>query len=524
MPRPSASRKWRSAGTDDSDACAELDPTVDVARSELRGWRPHDRRPCERRACSRPAHRDPGRQRRRQERLDAAHARVTEADFGRDRMARAGSGAFASPPGHGIPATGDAASLRARQCSVRIKARRVRGARARRPRGARGRGFVPAGASAGAGALRWRAAAPRTCARLVVAPRGAVPRRAHRQPRSHRKPRDRGRDRRSARGWNQGRDDDAQPRPGAPAGRRGPVHPPGAAGRARAGGAFLQATCFGRSRGLHKRRTTVGLITRILLVLMLALPAQAQDKFITVASTTSTEQSGLFKHLLPVFEKKTGIQVRVVALGTGQALDLGKRGDADVAFVHDKAAEEKLVAEGFFVDRREVMYNDFIIVGPKSDPAKAKGADVVAGLKHIAGAKAPFASRGDKSGTHAAELRLWKDAGIDPSQGKGGWYRETGSGMGPTLNTASGMNAYALTDRGTWLSFKNRGDLVIVVEGDKRLFNQYGVMLVNPSKHAHVKKAEGMAFINWVTSAEGQKVIADYKIGGEQLFFPNAKK
>jgi tungstate transport system substrate-binding protein len=268
----------------------------------------------------------------------------------------------------------------------------------------------------------------------------------------------------------------------------------------------------------------VGLIARILLVLLMALPVHAQQKFITVASTTSTEQSGLFKHLLPVFEQKTGVQVRVVALGTGQALDMGKRGDADVAFVHDKAAEEKLVAEGFFVDRREVMYNDFIIVGPKSDPAGAKGGDVAAGLKKIAEKKAPFASRGDKSGTHAAELRLWKEAGVDPAQGKGSWYRETGSGMGPTLNTASGMNAYALTDRGTWLSFKNRGDLVISVEGDKRLFNQYGVMLVNPAKHAHVKKAEGMAFMDWVTSAEGQKAIADYKIGGEQLFFPNAKK
>jgi len=267
-------------------------------------------------------------------------------------------------------------------------------------------------------------------------------------------------------------------------------------------------------------------LTRLILAALLCLSftAQAQQKFITVASTTSTEQSGLFKHLLPAFEKKTGIQVRVVALGTGQAIDLGKRGDADVAFVHDKEAEEKAVAEGSFVDRREVMYNDFVVVGPKSDPAKAKGRDVVAGLKKIAQAKAPFASRGDKSGTHSAELRLWKEAGIDPQQGKGSWYRETGSGMGPTLNTASGMNAYALADRGTWLSFKNRGDLAILVEGDKRLFNQYGVMLVNPQKHPNVKKSEGMAFINWVTSPEGQKTIADYKIGGEQLFFPNAKK
>jgi tungstate transport system substrate-binding protein len=267
-------------------------------------------------------------------------------------------------------------------------------------------------------------------------------------------------------------------------------------------------------------------LTRLILAALLCLSftAEAQQKFITVASTTSTEQSGLFKHLLPAFEKKTGIQVRVVALGTGQAIDLGKRGDADVAFVHDKEAEEKAVAEGSFVDRREVMYNDFVVVGPKSDPAKAKGRDVVAGLKKIAQAKAPFASRGDKSGTHSAELRLWKEAGIDPQEGKGSWYRETGSGMGPTLNTASGMNAYALADRGTWLSFKNRGDLAILVEGDKRLFNQYGVMLVNPQKHPNVKKSEGMAFINWVTSPEGQKTIADYKIGGEQLFFPNAKK
>jgi tungstate transport system substrate-binding protein len=264
-------------------------------------------------------------------------------------------------------------------------------------------------------------------------------------------------------------------------------------------------------------------VTRILIatLLWLSLPAHAQ-RFITVASTTSTEQSGLFKHLLPVFEKKTGIQVRVVALGTGQAIDLGKRGDADVAFVHDREAELKAVGEGAFVDRHEVMYNDFIIVGPKSDPAKAKGQDVVAGLKKIAQAKAPFASRGDRSGTHAAELRLWKDAGIDPQQGKGSWYRETGSGMGPTLNTASGMNAYALADRGTWLSFKNRGDLTILVEGDKRLFNQYGVMLVNPEKHPNVKKADGMAFLNWLISPEGQKTIADYKINGEQLFFPNA--
>ena len=254
------------------------------------------------------------------------------------------------------------------------------------------------------------------------------------------------------------------------------------------------------------------------------MPAANAQRFITVASTTSTEQSGLFKHLLPEFEKNSGIQVRVVALGTGQALDMGRRGDADVVFVHDKAAEEKLVAEGAFVDRRDVMYNDFVLVGPRSDPARVHGKDVVAALRAIAAAQAPFASRGDKSGTHAAELRLWKEAAVDPSQGKGGWYRETGSGMGPTLNTASGMNAYALTDRGTWLSFRNRGELGVLVEGDRRLFNQYGVMLVNPARHPHVKKADGAAFVDWVTAPEGQAAIAAYRIGGEQLFFPNAKR
>lgn len=254
-----------------------------------------------------------------------------------------------------------------------------------------------------------------------------------------------------------------------------------------------------------------------------AQSASAQGSFITVASTTSTEQSGLFKQLLPEFTKATGIEARVVALGTGQALDMGRRGDADVVFVHDKVAEDKFVADGWGVRRFEVMYNDFVIVGPKADPAKARGKDVIAGLKAIAAAKAPFASRADKSGTHAAELRYWKAAGVDPTQSKTTWYRETGSGMGPTLNTASGMNAYALADRGTWLSFKNRGELEIVVEGDQRLFNQYGVMLVNPAKHPHVKKEAGQKFVDWVISPEGQKAIAAYKIGGEQLFFPNAK-
>ena len=251
-----------------------------------------------------------------------------------------------------------------------------------------------------------------------------------------------------------------------------------------------------------------------------SIPAKAQG-FITVASTTSTEQSGLFKHLLPEFTKATGIEARVVAVGTGQALDMGRKGDADVVFVHDKVAEEKFVAEGFGVRRQEVMYNDFIIVGPKSDPAKARGKDVTAALKKIADTQSSFASRADKSGTHAAELRYWKAAGID--QPKGAWYRETGSGMGPTLNTAAGMDAYALADRGTWLSFRNRAGLVIVVEGDTRLFNQYGVMLVNPARHPHVKKDAGQKFIDWIVSPAGQTAIAGYRIEGQQLFFPNAR-
>jgi len=270
---------------------------------------------------------------------------------------------------------------------------------------------------------------------------------------------------------------------------------------------------------------------------LLATTGHAQDRYITVASTTSTEQSGLFGHLLPAFEKASGIKVRVVALGTGQALDMARRGDADVVFVHDKTAEEKFVAEGYGVRRQEVMYNDFVVVGPKTDPAKAAGKDILEALRRIAGqrsespgmqstetAKAPFVSRGDKSGTHAAELRYWKAAGIDLDKTKGPWYRDTGSGMGPALNTAASMNAYILADRGTWLSFKNRGDLGIVVEGDTKLFNQYGVILVNPAKHPHVKQADGQKFIDWVVSDAGQKSIADYKIGGEQLFFPNARK
>ena len=251
--------------------------------------------------------------------------------------------------------------------------------------------------------------------------------------------------------------------------------------------------------------------------------AAALAGFITVASTTSTEQSGLFRHLLPIFEAKTGIQVRVIALGTGQALDMGRRGDADVVFVHAKALEEKFVAGGYGVRRLEVMYNDFILVGPQSDPAKIRGTkDIAAALKGVAASRAPFASRGDNSGTHFAELELWKAAGVDLAAQKGPWYRDTGSGMGPTLNTAAGMNAYTLTDRATWLAFRNRGDLVVLAEGDRRLFNQYGVILVNPARHAHVKKDMAQAFIDWLVSPEGQQAIGGYKVGGEQLFFPNA--
>ncbi len=255
--------------------------------------------------------------------------------------------------------------------------------------------------------------------------------------------------------------------------------------------------------------------------------AIAEERIITVASTTSTEQSGLFGYILPIFEKDSGIKVRVVALGTGQALDTARRGDADVAFVHDKLAEEKFVAEGAGVERKEVMYNDFVLVGPKADPAKVAGKDIMEGLRRIANVEAAsrpsFVSRGDKSGTHAAELRYWKAAGVDLDKARGPWYRDTGSGMGPSLNMASSMNAYILADRGTWLSFKNRGELAILVEGDSRLFNQYGVILVNPAKHPHVKKEDGQRFIDWLISNAGQKAIADYKIGGEQLFFPNAK-
>ena len=247
------------------------------------------------------------------------------------------------------------------------------------------------------------------------------------------------------------------------------------------------------------------------------------DRHITVASTTSTENSGLFGHVLPVFERRTGIAVRVVALGTGQALDVGRRGDADVVFVHDKAAEERFVAEGAGIGRRDVMYNDFVLIGPENDPASVSGGrDIAVALRAIRDAKAPFVSRGDRSGTHAAELRLWRDAGIDIEAVQGDWYRETGSGMGAALNTASAMDAYILADRGTWLAFGNRGRLAVLVEGDRRLFNQYGVILVNPDRHPQVKRADAQAFIDWLVSPEGQSAIVGYRIDGEQLFFPNA--
>ena len=250
--------------------------------------------------------------------------------------------------------------------------------------------------------------------------------------------------------------------------------------------------------------------------------AFAQERTITVASTTSTEQSGLFGYLLPRFTSATGIGVKVVAVGTGQALDLGRRGDADVVFVHDKVAEQKFLAEGFGVKRFDVMYNDFVVIGPKADPAHIAGKDVAESLRKIAETKAAFVSRGDRSGTHEAELRLWKVAGIDLAAAKGDWYREIGQGMGAALNMASSANAYLISDRGTWLAFKNRGELAILTEGDRRLFNQYGVMLVNPAKHPDVKARDGQAFVDWLISSAGQKSISDYKVGGEQLFFVNA--
>ena len=254
-----------------------------------------------------------------------------------------------------------------------------------------------------------------------------------------------------------------------------------------------------------------------------ASPSVAQEKSIVVASTTSTQDSGLFGHILPIFKQKTGIDVKVVSQGTGQALDTGRRGDADVVFVHAKSAEEKFLSEGFGVKRFAVMYNDFVLIGPKADSAGIKGSkDIAASLKAIKDKAAPFISRGDRSGTHIAEINLWKAAGIDIEKNKGDWYKAIGQGMGAALNTSSASNAYVLADRGSWLAFKNRGDLLVSVEGDQRLFNQYGVMLVNPEKHPSVKKQFGQQFIDWLVSAEGQSAIAAYKINGEQLFYPNA--
>jgi tungstate transport system substrate-binding protein len=270
------------------------------------------------------------------------------------------------------------------------------------------------------------------------------------------------------------------------------------------------------------RKTSLALVGAIG-VALLSAQVVAQEKSIVVASTTSTQDSGLFEYLLPIFQHRTGIAVKVIAQGTGQALDTGRRGDADVVFVHAKSAEEKFLAEGQGVKRNPVMYNDFVLIGPKDDPAGIKGNDIAAALKSIKEKQAPFVSRGDRSGTHIAELALWnRDAGIDIDKDKGGWYKSIGQGMGAALNMASASNAYVLSDRGTWLSFKNKGDLQILVEGDKRLFNQYGVILVNPEKHPTVKKDLGQELIDWLLSPEGQKAIANYKINGEQLFYPNA--
>lgn len=273
------------------------------------------------------------------------------------------------------------------------------------------------------------------------------------------------------------------------------------------------------------RRAFLALAAAVLTTVFAGQPSLAEDKFIVVQSTTSTQNSGLFDYLLPIFQEKTGIEVRVVAVGTGQAIKNAANGDGDVLFVHSKPSEEKFVADGLGVSRSDVMYNDFVIVGPANDPAGVAGSkDVVESLKKIADAKAPFASRGDDSGTHKAELRLWKAAGIDPSEGSGDWYRETGSGMGATLNTGTGMGAYVMTDRATWISFGNKGDYKVAVEGDPILFNQYGIILVNPEVHAHVKADLGQQFVDWVLSKEGQQAIADYKVDGQQLFFPNSDK
>jgi tungstate transport system substrate-binding protein len=273
---------------------------------------------------------------------------------------------------------------------------------------------------------------------------------------------------------------------------------------------------------MFNRRTLIAAVAAA--AVLFGAPVSAQDKSIVVSSTTSTQDSGLFGYILPLFKQKTGIEVKVIAQGTGQALDTGRRGDSDVVFVHAKSAEQKFLAEGLGVKRYPVMYNDFVLIGPKSDPAGVKGMkDVAKALRMIKDKQAPFISRGDRSGTHLAELALWnKNAGIDIEKEKGPWYKSIGQGMGAALNTASASNAYVLSDRGTWISFKNKGDLVIAVEGDKRLFNQYGVMLVNPEKHPNVKKGLGQQFIDWLVSPEGQKAIANYTINGEQLFYPNA--
>jgi tungstate transport system substrate-binding protein len=276
---------------------------------------------------------------------------------------------------------------------------------------------------------------------------------------------------------------------------------------------------------MMRRRQAVAVLAGLACSVFLGPAGATAERYITVASTTSTENSGLFAYLLPIFQQETGIAVRVVALGTGQALDVGRRGDADVVFVHDREAEEQFIAEGHGTGRRDVMYNDFVLVGPRADPAGVTGGrDIAAALRAIRDAQAPFVSRGDRSGTHAAELRLWEAAGVDIAAARGPWYRETGAGMGASLNTASAMEAYLLADRGTWLSFRNRGTLGILVEGDRRLFNQYGVMLVNPERHPQVKKEEGQAFIDWLVSPEGQAAIAGYRINGEQLFYPDAER
>jgi len=276
---------------------------------------------------------------------------------------------------------------------------------------------------------------------------------------------------------------------------------------------------------MQRRRIILLLSIALSYIVASTLSVVAAERFITVASTTSTENSGLFQFLLPLFQRDTGIEVRVVAVGTGQAIELAQRGDADVLFVHHKPSEEKFVADGFGVARFDVMYNDFVVVGPRTDPAGVHGmTDVVAALTKVAAAHAPFVSRGDDSGTHKLELSLWQAAGVDVAAASGTWYREAGAGMGATLNTASGLEAYSLTDRGTWLSFTNRGHLAIVVEGDRRLFNQYGVILVNPAKYPHVKATEGQMFIDWLLSTKGQQAIAAFRVAGEQAFFPNARK